>query len=118
MTCSRRSDSFERNLYRHFKAMSLRPPVGQDDAAQDNGDASDGRSATARASEWASRIMTISLEMVLPGLAGYWLDRRTGTLPLFLLLGFAVGGYLAFKQLKVIAQSAPKYKAKNRSDLR
>ncbi|MCH7752334.1 MAG: AtpZ/AtpI family protein [Planctomycetes bacterium] len=39
----------------------------------------------------ATRIMTISLEMVLPGLAGYWLDQRLGTVALFMLVGFALG---------------------------
>jgi len=49
------------------------------------------RSPTARAAQWASRIMTVSLEMVLPGLAGYWLDKKLGTKVLFMLLGFAIG---------------------------
>jgi hypothetical protein len=35
--------------------------------------------------------MIVSLEMVLPGLAGYWLDKQLGTAVLFMLLGFAVG---------------------------
>ena len=35
--------------------------------------------------------MVVSLEMVLPGLAGYWLDQRLGTVVLFMLMGFAVG---------------------------
>lgn len=77
-------------------------------------DAGDGRSAAARAAEWASRIMTISLEMVLPGLAGYWLDTKLGTQVVFLLVGFALGGYLAFLQLKAIAQSTTK-STKNRA---
>ena len=51
----------------------------------------DGRSPMARAAEWATRIMTISLEMVLPGLAGYWLDQQLGTVALFMLIGFALG---------------------------
>ena len=62
----------------------------------DDADAPDGRSATSKAAEWASRVMTISLEMVLPGLAGYWLDTKLGTRVVFLLVGFALGGYLAF----------------------
>ena len=49
----------------------------------------------ARAIGWAHRIMTISLEMVLPGLAGVWLDRKIGTTPLFTLLGFALGASVA-----------------------
>lgn len=35
--------------------------------------------------------MVVSLEMVLPGLAGYWLDQQAGTKVLFMLLGFALG---------------------------
>ncbi len=77
-------------------------------------DAADGRSAAAKAAEWAARIMTISLEMVLPGLAGYWLDTKLGTRVVFLLVGFALGGYLAFLQLKAIAQSTKHRATKNR----
>jgi F0F1-type ATP synthase assembly protein I len=35
--------------------------------------------------------MVVSLEMILPGLAGYWVDRQLGTVFLFLLVGLAVG---------------------------
>jgi len=41
--------------------------------------------------EWVSRITTVALEMVLPGLGGQWLDQTLGTLVLFTLLGFALG---------------------------
>ncbi len=40
--------------------------------------------------EWVSRITTVALEMVLPGLAGHWLDQRWGTSYLTL-VGFAFG---------------------------
>jgi F0F1-type ATP synthase assembly protein I len=43
------------------------------------------------AMEWASRITTISIESLLPILAGYWLDRRLGTRVLFLIIGAALG---------------------------
>jgi len=43
--------------------------------------------------------MTISLEMVLPGLAGYWLDLRLDTKVVFMLVGFAVGMFVAMKHL-------------------
>ena len=77
----------------------------QDDSRPDDQDAnSDNRSATARGAEWASRIMTISLGMVLPGLAGYWLDKKLGSNGLFMILGFAVGSLVAFKQLMAIAK--------------
>ena len=40
--------------------------------------------------EWSATVMTISAEMVVPGLMGYWLDQRLGTRALFLLAGFSV----------------------------
>ena len=52
---------------------------------------SDDRSPMAVAVQWSSRIMTVSLEMVVPGLAGLWIDRRLETTPLVTLVGFAVG---------------------------
>ncbi len=45
----------------------------------------------ATAAQWVSRITTISIEMVLPGLAGVWLDKWLGTVVLFTLAGFAFG---------------------------
>ena len=39
--------------------------------------------------------MIVSLEMVLPGLAGYWIDKQLGTRVLFLLVGFAFGSTAA-----------------------
>ncbi len=67
---------------------------------------SDDRTATARGAEWASRIMTIALGMVVPGLAGYWLDQRLGTQVILMLIGFALGGYLAAIQLMAIARQS------------
>jgi F0F1-type ATP synthase assembly protein I len=43
---------------------------------------------------WVSRVFTVVLEMVLPGLLGGWLDGRFGTSFLAIIgfvLGFAVG---------------------------
>jgi hypothetical protein len=40
---------------------------------------------------WSATIMTISAEMVVPGLIGYWVDQRLGTRVLFLLIGLAAG---------------------------
>lgn len=59
----------------------------------------DGRSPTARAAAWVSRITTISLEMVVPGLIGYWLDLQLGTQVVLMLLGFALGMYVAIRHL-------------------
>lgn len=43
------------------------------------------------AMEWTSRITTISLELVLPILGGYWLDHRLGTRVLFVIVGVILG---------------------------
>ena len=44
----------------------------------------------AEAMNWVSKITTVALEMVLPGLAGLWLDSQLGT-RFLTLLGFALG---------------------------
>jgi F0F1-type ATP synthase assembly protein I len=43
--------------------------------------------------------------MVLPGLAGYWLDQKLGTAVLFMLVGFGLGCTAAAAQLVQIARS-------------
>ncbi len=64
--------------------------------------------------EWSATIMTISLEMVVPGLLGYWLDQRLGTRIVFLLIGFALGGVLASLALMRIAKNrAPSNNGRN-----
>lgn len=51
----------------------------------------DDRSSVAVAYVWVSRLITVSLEMVLPGVFGLWVDGRLGITPVFTLLGFATG---------------------------
>jgi len=51
----------------------------------------DDRSPLAMAMAWVSRVTTISFEMVLPGLLGYWVDQKLGTDPLFLVIGVVLG---------------------------
>lgn len=51
----------------------------------------DTRSPTAIGFAWASRVTTISMQMVLLGLIGYWLDNKLEIRGLFTLLGFSVG---------------------------
>ena len=48
------------------------------------------RNPIGEAFDWAARVMAVSLEMFLPGLAGQWLDRRLGT-TFLTLLGFTFG---------------------------
>jgi F0F1-type ATP synthase assembly protein I len=66
--------------------------------------------------EWAATIMTISAEMVVPGLFGYWLDQWLGTRVVFLLTGFAVGGTLAALALARIAKKSTKSSGGRRDD--
>ena len=51
----------------------------------------DERSLIAKAWGLGYQATSISLEMVVPGLIGLWVDRVVGTLPLFLILGVIFG---------------------------
>jgi F0F1-type ATP synthase assembly protein I len=59
----------------------------------------------AAAMEWVSRITTVAIEMVLPGMMGYGLDRYFGT-SFFVLVGFALGMVLGFWHLLRMTQAA------------
>lgn len=52
------------------------------------------------AAEWSSRIMTIAAIMVLPALAGHWLDGRLAISPVFVALGSALGLFAGIYLLK------------------
>ena len=66
----------------------------------------DQRSPWAVAMEWTSRLTTISLEMVLPAVGGYWLDRHLGWgKPVFLLLGTLLGFAVSMVHLVRLAKS-------------
>ena len=54
-------------------------------------DDDDQRSMIAKAWGVGYQATSISLEMVVPGLIGLWVDRQVGTLPLFLILGVIFG---------------------------
>jgi len=75
----------------------------------------DDRSPAAKAAQWSTRIMTVSLEMVLPGLAGYWLDGKLGTKVLFMLIGFALGGFAAIKHLIAMTRKTDRTSEKKSS---
>jgi F0F1-type ATP synthase assembly protein I len=72
----------------------------------------DDRSPIALAYAWATRIMVVALTMVLPGLAGHWLDKRLGTVVLFLLIGLALGCVAATFQLMQIIRVENNRKSK------
>lgn len=52
---------------------------------------SDDRSPIAKAYHWSSLVVTVCLEMIVPGLVGLWVDRQLGTWVVFGVLGFAIG---------------------------
>jgi hypothetical protein len=52
--------------------------------------------------------MVVAMMMVLPGLAGHWLDERLGTVVLFLLIGLGLGCTAAVFQLIQIAKRQSK----------
>jgi hypothetical protein len=58
----------------------------------------------ALAIEWVSKITTVALEMVLPGLLGTWLDKRWGT-SFLALAGFALGITVAIWHLLKMTSS-------------
>ena len=70
-------------------------------------DSPEDRSSLAVAMEWTSVVTTISLEMALPGLAGYWGDRQLGTGVLLLVLGVIFGFSLGMWHLIKLSKSAP-----------
>jgi len=41
--------------------------------------------------EWSSRVTTVSLEMALPGLIGYWVGQKLGAEVAFVVLGVLIG---------------------------
>jgi hypothetical protein len=62
-------------------------------------DPSDDRSPLSAGLQWTSRITGVALEMVMPGLAGHWLDQKLGTVAVFLLLGVVLGFILGLRTL-------------------
>ncbi len=64
----------------------------------------DDRSSSARGLAWATQITSASIMMVLPALAGYYLDQWLGTVALFLFLGalfgLVVGGWNLIKMVQ------------------
>ena len=63
------------------------------------------QSPIAVAMQWATRIMTLVIEMMVPGFGGIWLDNRLGTKVLFTLIGFGLGGTFALWQLLRMTKS-------------
>lgn len=61
------------------------------------------------AMEWVSKLTTVSLMMILPGILGNWLDKRWGT-GFLALVGFALGLVAGVWQLLVFVRADNKSK--------
>ena len=57
--------------------------------------------------EWVARITSVALMMVLPGIAGWWLDEKLGT-GVLALLGFGLGFVLGFTTLLAMVSAKKK----------
>ena len=66
----------------------------------------DRRSPIAIGFEWASRISVVGVTLVLPVLAGHWLDRYAGSNPFGLLVGMVIGFGVGLVQLLQLARSS------------
>ncbi|MCO6048145.1 AtpZ/AtpI family protein [Aeoliella sp. ICT_H6.2] len=53
---------------------------------------------------WFSRALTVSLEMVVPGTIGVWIDKQLGWWPWLSILGFAGGLVLGMWHLLVMTR--------------
>ena len=65
----------------------------------------DDRSSLAKGLDWSSRITTIGLTMVLPGICGIWLDEKYSISPACMLVGFALGLCVSGLQLRKLIQT-------------
>ena len=76
-----------------------------DESEGEDGSLQDQRSAMAKAVDIATRLITVSLCLVLPIIGGYYLDQRLGTVALFLVFGLLFG--IAASGLQLIKMLAP-----------
>jgi len=72
------------------------------------------RSPAAIGYEWVSRVTTVCLEMVLPGIGGQWLDERWGT-NFLALLGLVIGVTVGITHLLAMTKQAERSKKEKKS---
>jgi hypothetical protein len=78
----------------------------------------DRSSPLAVALEWVSRITAVALVMVVPGLAGYWLDTKLGTgflMPAGFVFGIVVGMYSLLALTGAVAKKGAVAKTSSRA---
>lgn len=71
--------------------------------------------ALSEAFSWVGRVVAVAVEMVLPGVAGSWLDRTWG-FSFLAPVGFVVGLVLGVSHLVVMAQASARSKTGARSN--
>jgi F0F1-type ATP synthase assembly protein I len=59
---------------------------------------------------WASAITSCGLEIVVPSAAGYWVDVRLNTQPLFTVIGLLLGLIAASYHLYILLRNSTKPK--------
>jgi F0F1-type ATP synthase assembly protein I len=62
----------------------------------------DDRSPVAKSFSKASEVTSISIMMIVPGLIGYWIDQKVGSVLVFTLLGLVLGMGVAVRQLMLL----------------
>jgi Putative F0F1-ATPase subunit Ca2+/Mg2+ transporter len=77
---------------------------------------SNGSSPLSSAIEWVGRITAVGLEMVLPGLAGKWLDDRWGSAPLLTFVGFGLGMVAGIWHLLIMTSARKADRRPRRND--
>jgi F0F1-type ATP synthase assembly protein I len=76
----------------------------------------DDRSMIAKAWSWGYQATSISLEMVIPGIIGLWIDRLLGTVMLFLILGVVFGMTAGMIHLVQFARRIGEQKGRPKDD--
>ncbi len=71
------------------------------------------RKSTSDAAASYTRVVTISTEMVAPGLIGLWIDRQVGTKVAFAVGGFVLGMVLGILQIVALAREQSRKNALN-----
>ena len=69
--------------------------------------------------QWASRATTVSLEMALPALAGYWADQRFAITPVLTIGGAVFGlalGMWHLIQMAQVSDDQPKKKPRRKDE--
>ena len=66
----------------------------------------DGRSAVARGYVLATRVTSISLQMALPPVVGWWIDDQLGTTPWLTILGVVLGFTTSMRELLRLAKES------------